>query len=89
MLSDGTSDSSIPTVRISGDSTFSIGYTIDQLTLVALNRIVSPRPFLALALRRLLALEMLLQQMPNQSGCARAAVAFGVKLGLERSRNLD
>jgi hypothetical protein len=41
------------------------------------------------ALRRLLALEMLLQQMPNQPGGARAAFAFGVELGFERFGKLN
>jgi hypothetical protein len=41
------------------------------------------------ALRRLLAFEMLLQEMPNQPCRARAPFAFGVELGLERFGKLD
>src|SRR5262249_50297701 len=40
------------------------------------------RSFLALALRRRLALEVLFQQMPDQAGRRRATLAFRVELGL-------
>ena len=40
-------------------------------------------------LGRSLGLGMLLQQMPNQPRCARAALAFGVELGLHGDRYLD